>query len=130
MPFNQSAAYKRHISFRDTKLMRGVFIPPIINRCLLSQHIYEQEMCQIISVRSISLDMSAQPSVLRSNDDTRVSIMPFTVTTSTDEVLHSLNKRVASMNHVLNQYQMYPSVLRTIRAMCEKPFSQKSVFFF
>lgn len=43
--------------------MRGVFVPPIITRYLLSQHIYEEEMCQIIS-----LDMSAQPSVSRSND--------------------------------------------------------------
>lgn len=60
-------------------------------------------MCQIIS---LSLDMSAQPSVSGSNDDALVRIMPFTVMTSTDRVLHSLNKRAASMNHALNQYKI------------------------
>lgn len=69
--------------------------------------------------------MSAQPSVSR-NADALVSVKPFTVKTSTGRVLHSRNKRAAGMTHGLNQYQIYPSIIRTIRAMCEKAFSQKS----
>lgn len=80
-------------------------------------------MRQIIS---LGHGMSAQPSVSRRNADALVSVKPFTVKTSTGRVLHSRNKRAAGMNHGLNQYQIYPSIIRTIRAMVEKPFSQKS----
>lgn len=123
MPFNQCVTYKRHISAWETQNWREVcsFHPLLSDVCCHSTFIGRK------CVRSYrSLDMSAQPSVSRSNDDAQVSIMPLAVRTSTDGVLHSLNKRAASMNHVLNPYQMYPSVLRTIRAMCEKPLSQKS----
>lgn len=61
------------IRFWDPKLTRGVFVPPIITRCLLSHYIYWEEIFQIIL---LSLDMSGQPSVWRSYDDTPTLRLP------------------------------------------------------
>lgn len=90
-------------------MTRGVFVPPIITRCLLSHYIYWEEIFQIIL---LSLDMSAQPSVSRSNDDAPMLRLP-----------------QSSLSHVSNGDQKYSSVSRPIRATCEKPFYQYDSLF-